>query len=418
MKYGLLCLLLVACAPKAPVPATAPQAARPPVAGSPLLMAVLASPDVANAYFSIKAAEHERDAIAASNRVQLGLGGGAGINHDDTADTEVAAVATLSASKVLNDGGRHQAELEGATVSIQIATLAHALAGDEILYNLVSSAMTYSAANQSIAEIDKALEAYATREHLIAASYANGVLTNSTMFDIDAAVLAARQNRLDLALQRDLARAEIDRYLPAKAAQDDLFRRLRDGNAERAPQWRIDMLVLEETLTGTSRDAVLSRSKPQSRLVGNLSNDDDELNAYVGVRVDFNLYDGGQTKAAAEALAAQKDAQHYQIQGLQEALDAGTRLTQITSQKTAQRRKLLLDRKSQSARRLTEMEQLMRAGRADIGAIAREVIAQAETNIALINTDTQRQMATLNLLRTKGGVCDFVAMCDSLLNVE
>ncbi|WP_439103938.1 hypothetical protein, partial [Celeribacter marinus] len=61
---------------------------------------------------------------------------------------------------------------------------------------------------------------------------------------------------------------------------------------------------------------------------------------------------------------------------------------------------------------------LLRIGRADVGTIAREVIAQAETAIALIGIDTQRQMATLNLLQSKGGVCDVVAMCDALWNVE
>lgn len=64
------------------------------------------------------------------------------------------------------------------------------------------------------------------------------------------------------------------------------------------------------------------------------------------------------------------------------------------------------------------MEKLLRIGRADVGTIAREVIAQAETAIALIGIDTQRQMATLNLLQSKGGVCDVVAMCDALWNVE
>ncbi|ALI56591.1 Outer membrane protein TolC [Celeribacter marinus] len=365
----------------------------------------------------MRAAQRDLDAVAARRSVQVGASLGAG-GERTTTDTDAGAVVNASASKVLSDGGRFDAQIDGATLQVEGAVLAHALAADDVLFRLVSAAIQARGADRSIAQIDRALSQYGAREDLITSAYASGIVTNSTMFDIEAALSEARQNRLDFTLQRDLARAELDQYLTVSGAHSDLYARLREGNVARAPAWRIRAVELQADLSETDRRAVMSNKKPQTNLVATVSNADDTPSVYFGVKVDLNVYDGGATDAGAAALAARHMSQREQAEALRDALRKNTELARITAQKGAQRRGLLLERKAQSERRLAEMEKLLRIGRADVGTIAREVIAQAETAIALIGIDTQRQMATLNLLQSKGGVCDVVAMCDALWNVE
>ncbi|MEN8887592.1 MAG: TolC family protein [Celeribacter marinus] len=415
MRYIVLTLILAACAPISPASHTDTRDVE--IIGTPFARAVLTAPEVKSARFAVRAAQRDLDAVAARRSVQVGASLGAG-GERTTTDTDAGAVVNASASKVLSDGGRFDAQIDGATLQVEGAVLAHALAADDVLFRLVSAAIQARGADRSIAQIDRALSQYGAREDLITSAYASGIVTNSTMFDIEAALSEARQNRLDFTLQRDLARAELDQYLTVSGAHSDLYARLREGDVARAPAWRIRAVELQADLIETDRRAVMSNKKPQTNLVATVSNADDTPSVYFGVKVDLNVYDGGATDAGAAALAARYVSQREQAEALRDALRKNTELARITAQKGAQRRGLLLERKAQSERRLAEMEKLLRIGRADVGTIAREVIAQAETAIALIGIDTQRQMATLNLLQSKGGVCDVVAMCDALWNVE
>lgn len=344
-----------------------------------------------------------------------------GVTDDGGPSAEVGAVLSLNYDQVLNDFGRSEVQRAQAEIELEAQQVAYALAADDIFAQLARAQVHLDTARRKIAVIERQLERFAQREDQIEQAAAMGVLTNSDLLDIKDARNQIGQTLSLITAERDLARLTIDEVLgPSVQARAQLERvpaavgRL---SLDHLPQWRRARSELLLTQSDQAVDAILASSNPRVTLQGGVTqplDDDEARDVFVGVRWDFSIYDGGRAAQEAQSQRLTSQALAAQVVAEREGIAAARDQLRVTERGLEVQRSALRNQISLSRERVDLFEQLLLAGRSDVGRIAGEILAQANAELALVDLERQSALAIIGYAQQVGGTCDLFGACAAL----
>lgn len=401
-----LLILLSACAPTSPPPLTARLAAP---SGSALDRAIWAKPELERLRWEYVAAVERLDQIDAANRPQVTGSAEAGGTVDTKGNRDSAARVSVALSQTLNDAGRSDAQRAEALLALKVAQVTYALTADQIFADIARAQIERDGAARTVAIIDRYLAQYNTRKGQIEAARLAGVLTNSDDLGIRTSLNQIEATRTSALSTRDAASAQLTRLLNGAAPP-------RRRPAKAPPDWRAQGAELAIAQSSARLRSVLLTNAPRTSLQASVSAPQNKgVGLSVGLRYEFTLFDGGHSAAEARAVQAEGQARTADLAALRERIRGAASERDQTLRANAAQRRLLRRRLGLASDRMTEMEKLLRAGRSDIATLSREILLQAETELALAALDAQDEGARLAYLTTRGGACALYRACDALV---
>lgn len=392
---------------------------------APLLTRIiLTDPDVASARNRAAADTFAVDEARAARAFQVTANGNIGgrFNSDETTDPVVTA--NLQAVRVIDDGGRIDSAIILADLQAEQSIIDFALTGDAYVQRLLTRIISRNAAQQTMRLIDANLARYEARRPLLDAAVANGVMTNADVLEIDALRNDIQTTRLDaeitlidddLALENDLAGFDVAQ-VTALMLQRFEARQTLPLTAAPAPARAQAMLRQQALQAGLLQE--IASTRPETNFRTSLSVPIDEtggVSAFVGIDMSFVLADGGASAARQAAIAQREQAANLDRTALDRQIATAQDALRAKRQATARQRDLINRRLRISRDRLTEMEQLLRAGRSDIADIGREILSGAQAQIDLVEREADLQRQTVQTFALQGAACHLVAACDALI---
>lgn len=405
-RFAALMILLSACAPVAAPPMTARLAV--PM-GSALDRAIWAKPELERMRWDYVAAIERLDQIDAANRPQITGSAEAGGSADTSGDRDGAARVTVNLAQTIDDAGRSDAQRAEALLALKVAQVTYALTADQIFTDIARAQIERDSAARTVAIIDRYLSQYRTREGQIEAARQAGVLTNSDQLGIRTSLNQIEATRTNAASTKEAAAARLAMLLQGVQAP-------RRGPVQTPPDWRAQGAELAIAQSSARLRSVLLTTAPRASLRASLSAPKNQgVGLTVGLRYDFTLFDGGRSAAEARAVQAEGHARTADLAALKHRIRSAASDRDQTLKANAAQRRLLRRRLGLAGERIADMEKLLRAGRSDIATLSREILLQAETELALAALDAQDEGARLAYLSTRGGTCALYRACDALV---
>ena len=137
---------------------------------------------------------------------------------------------------------------------------------------------------------------------------------------------------------------------------------------------------------------------------------------YGGVTIGFPVKDGGEAAAQIEALSKQLEVTKFDQQALiQEVALAEKNWVEFLKYYLLQN-ELLKERVAISAQSLEELELRLKAGRADVSKLAREILSKAQSEIALVQLKARYSREKVNAESVTGQTCSLFSLCDLIKN--
>lgn len=385
--------------------------------GTALEQALFSQPNLLVAQKSIQIAVHELAAIRASNAPQVNAEAGLGANKSKT-QSNVVPSATVSVTKSLNDGGRTEAAISSAEINLAKLQISYALTADTISTDLARALLQKTYAQRGLAAINEAMARYEEKRSLIEMAHASGAITNAVMYEIEDAALNIEQRKLDLRNQIEMSNLTISYLLESPDAQNEAEHRLSHSvNLAAAPNWRLVAAERDVDLAETQRLGQVAAGRPSSGLFGGIrvpATQEMGAELFVGLRVQWTISDAGRNAARVSATENQRDARALQVTSLREQFTEADRLSEQRRAHSLRRRLLLEKRAEISKRKIAELEQLVSAGRADIGQIGREILSLTETQLGLIELEAELTLDGLSRAGMQGSGCAYLDLCGAI----
>ncbi|MGB1235721.1 MAG: TolC family protein, partial [Planktomarina sp.] len=356
--------------------------------------------------------------LRAGRATQIGLSGTAGVAAGDDQDgAKTALSVTASASRLLADGGRLQAQIDAALIAQDQAVLEYALQGNTFLTDLLNAVVTIRSANATISTIDRNLAQYRKREPQINAAARQGILTNSDLIEIRTVKSQIETQRLESVLALKTAQTQLQSFLSASAQRTLTARFARASNAslKRAPNFVAQAQGLGADQFGAKARTAALANKSTLQTVAQVTlpaADETGIDVFAGVQWNWTVSDGGARAAAARRLELQREAAELVQENTVRTTKLAGQSLRVARQIGDDRRQALQDRIALSKSRLAEFETLLRAGRADVASIARELLAGAEAEIGLTALASELSLQQISTFSAKGAACALVQMCD------
>ena len=395
---------------------------------SALVQAVLEAPSTARSIAAAQAAVAQVSVIKTQKSSKIGITGATGLNADPwplSGNSVLPAVtASITARQLLSDNGQTDRSISLGELGANAAFLEVEVAADQLLKALIDAHDIKTASEKTIKIIDYYLDLYNAREELVLSAVAAGVLSksdelelrslrNSTLSDRTNAVLAV--NTADSILKTNLK-------LHYQQAMLDLVA-LHDGDS--SPSFLLENSPKNKLLKVSSEQLNLeieiqrSLNKPTSNLRTSLSSPTSRggnTTFYGGVTIGFPVKDGGEAAAQIEALSKELEVTEFDQQALiQEVALAEKNWAEFIKYYLLQN-ELLKERVAISAQSLEELELRLKAGRADVSKLAREILSKAQSEIALVQLKARYSREKVNAESVTGQTCSLFSLCDLIKN--
>ena len=410
-------------------PILSPETKRVPVKSkSALVQALLEAPSTARSIAAAQAAVAQVSVIKTQKSSKIGITGATGLNADPwplSGNSVLPAVtASITARQLLSDNGQTDRSISLSELGANAAFLEVEVAADQLLKVLIDAHDIKTASEKTIKIIDYYLDLYNAREELVLSAVAAGVLSksdelelrslrNSTLSDRTNAVLAV--NTADSILKTNLK-------LHYQQAMLDLAA-LHDGDS--SPSFLLQNSPKNELLKVRSKQFNLeieiqrSLNKPTSNLRTSLSSPTSRggnTTLYGGVTIGFPVKDGGEAAAQIEALSKELEVTKFDQQALiQEVALAEKNWVEFLKYYLLQN-ELLKERVAISEQSLEELELRLKAGRADVSKLAREILSKAQSEIALVQLKARYLREKVNAESVTGQTCSLFSLCGKIKN--
>jgi outer membrane protein TolC len=137
---------------------------------------------------------------------------------------------------------------------------------------------------------------------------------------------------------------------------------------------------------------------------------------YGGVTIGFPVKDGGEAAAQIEALSKELEVTKFDQQALiQEVALAEKNWVEFLKYYLLQN-ELLKERVAISEQSLEELELRLKAGRADVSKLAREILSKAQSEIALVQLKARYLREKVNAESVTGQTCSLFSLCGKIKN--
>jgi outer membrane protein TolC len=160
-----------------------------------------------------------------------------------------------------------------------------------------------------------------------------------------------------------------------------------------------------------------SRNKPTSSWQTSLSSPQSRgsnTTLYGGVTIGFPVADGGEAAAQIEALTQELAVTELDLQVLSEETILAEKNWSDFLQYYLLQKVLLKDRLEISRQSLEELELRLKAGRADVSKLAREILSKANAEIALLQLEASYLSEKMNAQASTGQTCSLFSLCDTI----
>ena len=378
---------------------------------------ILAQPQLAAARKTTQARALAIVELDAARAVQLGVSGNAGFTDDSDPSGPAPLVSvSATATKLLSDGGRLDAQKQVAEIAIAQARLEYALQGNQFIGQVLDALVTRNTARATIAVIDKNLAAYAQRAPQINAAATQGVLTNSDLIEIRSVKSKIESQRLEARLAQRTAQSQLAQLLTpaARKTLQTRFSRATGRNPKGAPNFQAEALRLGGVSLAAQAEAAALRTTSDVSAITRLTmpaTDSANAGVFVGLSWSWSVLDGGASDATARRLQLERESADLARKDVIQGGDLAAQGLAIAQATAGERRALLRDRIALSKSRLQELETLLRAGRADVASIARELLAGAEAEVQLATLSAEVAQQQIDAFSARGATCALVDMC-------
>ena len=393
-----------------------------------LVQAVMESPSTARSVAAAQAAYAQILITKTQKSSKVDISGATGLNADPwplSGNTVLpAASASITARQLLSDNGQTDRSISLSQLAANAAFLEVEVAVDQTLKALIEANDIKTASENQIIIIDEGLDLYNSYEELVLAAVQAGVLSksdelelrslrNGTLSDRTNAVLAS--NTADGYLKTilklhykevmlDLAAIHGSNISPTFSLQNSPKKKLLDLRSE---QLNLEIEIQR------------SRNKPTSNLRTSLSSPTSRganTTFYGGVTIAFPVRDGGAAAAQIKALSKELEVTEFDQQALiQEIIVAEKNWAEFLKYYLLQN-ELLKERVVISDQSVEELKLKLKAGRADVSKLAREILSKAQSEIALVNLKARYLREKVNAESVTGQTCRLFSLCDTIKN--
>ena len=387
-----------------------------PVANNELERQILSNPLLASARKTTEAKSLVLLELDAANALQVSVTGNAGVADGGNDGSKPVATASATASKLIGDGGKLDAQIEVAMIAVDQARVEYALAGNEFIGGILNGLVAYDSARETIAIIDKNLRAYSARKPQIDAAAQQGVLTNSDVLEIRAVKSQIETQRLEARLAMKTSKSQLDSQLTAKSLeiQAQRFARTKALDPKAAPHFNAKAIRLGAASLGAQANRADLAKKADISAVARVTlpaSDETGVDVFAGVTLTWTIADGGASAATARRLQLESEAALLARENSLQVADLAGKNLVTGRQIASKRRALLRDRVALSKSRMQELETLLRAGRADVSSIARELLAGAEAEVELAYLSAEIAQQRVATFSAKGATCALIQTC-------
>ena len=388
----------------------------PVVNGSALHMALMADPGIKAARSQYLSRAASVDVARSLTRSRLTAQISAGAEAADGA----AGTASLTYSRLLRDGGKSERQLALALLQQDQARLDISLATEKVSEKIISAYIDQHVARRKIAVINRYVSQYNARADLVNSAVASGVMSSSDLLEIQSVKNDIDTVLADAKFTKRLAEVELlellgPQYSTALAELNVLATNFTSRKLGDAPKYRLESLGLQRRVTELQSQIALRKNRPVTSMQGRINSPLDEsedATVFAGINIAFSFLDGGAAKAEARALDHSTEAAVQQHQVLETRIRAAARSLAAFDQFNVESQSLLQRREDISRERVIAMEGLLRAGRADIASIAKEILEGARARLALTDLEGQALRQRGRAFAVQGGLCQLLEACN------
>ena len=393
---------------------------------SKLMQAIFDNPSVARSFAAAKAANLQTEVVKSGKNSKLDFNGSVGMAGKSGQSAKEAGSASVTAYRLLSDNGQTDLSIVASGIAAEIAILEAEIVFDDVLRSVLESYGEYNSALKNIDMIDFYINAYEAQENLVEAALQAGALSNSDYLELQSLKNDIFSDRAKSKLASSSAESFLRLTLGSKygAAIAEL---LSGFKAPKAPIFGVENSIPQRIIELRRRQLELEieiqerRGRPTSQWQASISSPESrtaKTSLFAGVTIVFPVKDGGE----AEAQIA-KISQDLQLTGLeQKALRQEAALAKqswnnfVTYFKLQER--LLIERKSISEKRINELQLRLKAGRSNVIDLAKEILAGAQTEIALIDLKSEYFLKSISSLSATNRTCVLFNLCGSLTRVS
>jgi outer membrane protein TolC len=383
---------------------------------TPLAQAIFDTPTVARSFAVARAAGAQVLVVTTDKVSKIDVSGSTGFS------VKSAAAATVTAYKMLWDNGQTDRSILLSELAAQAAALEAQIIVDETLQKIIEAYNTKTSSDEKIKIINYYLGLYNEREDLVETAVQAGVLSNSDYLELRALKNGTLSEKSQSVLIGNKADAFLKTTLGLKYSQvmSDLDVRhstlkLPDFSISKSLKQKLIDLQLAQV--GLKIKIQKTRNKPTFRLQMSLTSPQkrgaDET-VFAGISGSLPIKDGGEAAAIIEVLSKEQEVTN---------LDAKIFVTQITLEKQnwsdflnfyKVQKDLLEQRKEISEQRIVELELRLKTGRSDVIELAKEILASASTEVALVQLEAEYLSQSLTSAATTGQTCGLLSLCKSI----
>jgi hypothetical protein len=409
------------------IPISNPDVNQSPIQStSALLQAVLEAPSAARSIAAARATAAQVSIVETQKSSKINITGSTGLSADPwplKGNAVLPAVnATITARQLLSDNGQTDRSISLSELGAQKAFLEVEIAIDQTLKALIEANDVKVASEKQVKIIDYYLDLYNAREALVLSAVQAGVLSksdelelrslrNDTLTNRTTAVLAVNRadSFLKTTLKQNYEMAMLDLAVIHENSRSPRF------SLERSPSKKL--LDLRSSQLGLEIAIQKSRNKPTSNWQSSLSSPQSRgsnTTLYGGVTIGFPVADGGEAAAQIEALTQELAVTELDLQVLSEETILAEKNWSDFLQYYLLQKVLLKDRLEISRQSLEELELRLKAGRADVSKLAREILSKANAEIALLQLEASYLSEKMNAQASTGQTCSLFSLCDTI----
>ena len=390
-----------------------------PQSSSPLVQALFEAPTVARSLSAAIAAKAQVRIVTTEKSSKVDLSGSTGLTGENNRSTKGAAAATVQAYKLLYDNGQTDRSILLSELAAQSASRDAEIVLDETLQKVVEAYSTRSAARDTVKIIDYYLGLYNAREDLVKSAVKAGVLSNSDYLELrslkNETLSESAQSQLGIERSESLLKNTLGpRYKAALSELNKIYGALKPPEflVETSPQKKlIDLrmaqlgteIEIQEARNSVTAQWQTSVTSPQTRGA--------DTTVFAGITIGLPLKDGGEAAARIAALSEELTVTEKDFDILNQNTVLAKQSWNIFLNFHKVQKQLLLERKSISEERISELELLLKAGRSDISELAKEILAGAQTEIALIQLKSEYLSQSLSAAAVTGQTCKLFTLC-------
>ena len=390
-----------------------------------LIVFLAQTPSVKNAVSVLESNKSEMKILETVKTSRVNVSGSSGVNLDSTSGNELGLTVNTAWTKLLFDGGKIEAREKSVLLKVDSAALDIVSSFDVILQELSDATLGLKKSHETNMIIEKYLAMYEKKRALIQLAFESNVIPESSYLELKSLEKDIRRVKLEQNLLSSQALNKVNEVFPPEASslEKDFFARFDipeflEFNEQLSLTERKLIIAKQELLIAIELEKL--QSKQQGTLRGDLSGpsgNNGSLSAFFGLSVSLPVYDGGEAEANISKLQFELKSVEHQIE-LHRQQFATIEASWVNfSEYYASAASLLEDKLKISLSRLENLEKLVKSGRSQVEALAKEILSIARVEISIVDLNFQYKQRLLDVVKTKGKVCLVLKACDDIDNV-